>query len=133
MYACTCSLGTRLAIIYESSYHSAIYIAHELMTADGQIFGPAAAAPAGPVPTPLHTLVKYWSGGRPVCRTCSYAPVLYKLSYRYIAIAVAPTTVYLQIPHIRKVDVVFFFFLNSPNKIVSLHIHSRWQTRHTWC
>ena len=29
------------------------YIAHELLTADGQIFGPAAAGPAGPAPTPL--------------------------------------------------------------------------------
>ena len=63
----------------EASYNIRVklsqrYIAHELMTADGQIFGPAAAAPAGPVPTPLHTLVKYWSGGRRVCRTFSYAP-----------------------------------------------------------
>ena len=52
---------------------------YELLTADGQIFGTAAAGPAGPVPTHLHTLVKYWSGGRRVCRTCSYAPVLYNI------------------------------------------------------
>ena len=41
------------------------YIAHELLTADGQIFGPAAAGPAGPVPTPLHEILVRRSPGLP--------------------------------------------------------------------